>query len=88
MIHQDLAKLEAEGKPIRVGVSGAGWIGSGFVAQVAHVKGMRVSLLADTNLGAAREAFIASGVEPDDIFEAEEIGSAEDALRAGRRIAR
>jgi hypothetical protein len=27
MIHQDLAKLEAEGKPIRVGVSGAGWIG-------------------------------------------------------------
>ncbi len=24
-----------EGRPIRVGVSGAGWIGSGFVAQVA-----------------------------------------------------
>jgi predicted homoserine dehydrogenase-like protein len=86
MIHQDLAKLEAEGKPIRVGVSGAGWIGSGFVAQVAHVKGMRVSLLADTNLAAAREAFIASGVEPDDIFEAEEIGSAEDALRADKRV--
>jgi predicted homoserine dehydrogenase-like protein len=86
MLHQDLAHLESEGKPIRVGVSGAGWIGSGFVAQAAHVEGMRVALLADTDLAAAREAFIASGVEPEDIVEAEKIGPAEDALRAGKRV--
>ena len=44
MIHEDLARLDSKGKPIRVGVSGAGWIGSGFVAQVAHVKGMQVNV--------------------------------------------
>ena len=43
----ELKALETKGNPIRVGVSGAGWIGSGFVAQVAHVPGMDVTVLAD-----------------------------------------
>src|SRR3990170_1608105 len=86
MLQQDLAKREAEGKPIRVGVSGAGWIGSGFVAQVAHMAGMRVSVLADANPRLAREAFLATGLSPQDIIEAEASGPAEDALRAGKRV--
>ena len=86
MLQQDLAKREAEGKPIRVGVSGAGWIGSGFVAQVAHMAGMRVSVLADADPRQAREAFLATGLSPQDIIEAEALGPAEDALRAGKRV--
>ena len=31
MIHKELAKLEEQNRPIRVGVSGAGWIGSGGI---------------------------------------------------------
>jgi predicted homoserine dehydrogenase-like protein len=57
MIYQELAKLEAEGRPIRVGVSGAGWIGSGFVQQCSHVKGMEVTVLADDDLELARNDF-------------------------------
>ncbi len=86
MIHQDMRRLEAEGKPIRLGVSGAGWMGSGFVAQVAHVPGMEVAVLADIDTGAAREAFVASGVEGDNVVEASAPGPAMDALRAGKRL--
>jgi len=86
MIHQDLLCLKAEGRPIRVGVSGAGWIGSGFVAQVAHVPGMEVTVLADTDTRAAWEAFLATGVEREDIVEASAPGPAMDALRAGKRV--
>jgi predicted homoserine dehydrogenase-like protein len=86
MLQQELLQLEAEGHPIRVGVSGAGWIGSGFVAQVAHVPGMEVNVLADTDTRAAWEAFIATGVEREDIVEASAPGPAMDALRAGKRL--
>jgi predicted homoserine dehydrogenase-like protein len=86
MLHEELKKLDAEGRPIRVAVSGAGWIGSGFVAQVAHMPGMRVNLLADADTRLAREALISAGVEPGEVAEAEAPGPAQDALRAGKRV--
>jgi predicted homoserine dehydrogenase-like protein len=86
MIHEDLARLEAERKPIRVGVSGAGWIGSGFVAQVAHVKGMQVNLLADPDIAAARKAFQAIGITTDYLVETDDPNQAEHALRRGKFI--
>jgi predicted homoserine dehydrogenase-like protein len=86
MIKDELARLEAEGKPIRVGVSGAGWIGSGFVAQVAHVSGMQVNVLADPDLEAARQAFTAVGWSAEDIVQTDVADIAEDALRAGKKV--
>ena len=86
MIHTDLARLESEGKPIRVGVSGAGWIGSGFVAQVAHVRGMQVNVLADPDVAAARRTFQAIGLSADDLYETYDPDQAEDALRRGKFI--
>ena len=86
MIWQELARREADGRPICIGVNGAGWMGSGFVAQVARMRGMRVSVLADADTTAARQALIASGVPADSIVEAEAPGPAADALRAGRRV--
>ncbi len=61
-IRHELTRRAAAGKPIQIGVSGAGWIGSGFVAQVAHVPGMTVNVLADPDVATARHAFIAAGV--------------------------
>jgi len=86
MLRNDLLKLEAQSTPIRVGVSGAGWIGSGFVAQVAYVPGMVVSVLADGDTGLAREAFLAAGVAREAVAEASTPGAAMDALRAGKRV--
>jgi len=85
-MREELLKLQAEGNPIRVGVSGAGWMGSGFVAQMAHVPGMDVLVLADEDTQAARQAFMASGMDSQDIIEAVHPGKAMDALRAGKRV--
>jgi predicted homoserine dehydrogenase-like protein len=86
MLQQELRRLEAEGKPIRLGVSGAGWMGSGFVTQVAQVPGMEVVVLADANPAAARKALAAIGIAEEDIVEASSPGPAMDALRAGKRV--
>lgn len=85
-LRQELLRRQAEGQPIRVGASGAGWMGSGFVTAMKHVPGMEVVLLADTEVGAARAAFVATGVAGEKIVEAHTPGAAMDALRAGRRV--
>jgi predicted homoserine dehydrogenase-like protein len=86
MLYQELLRLEATDRPIRVGANGAGWMGSGFVAQMAQTTGMELVVLADTDVSAARTAFLASGLDGDDIVEAETPGAAEDALRKGKRV--
>jgi predicted homoserine dehydrogenase-like protein len=86
MIHTELSQRQAEGRPIRVGASGAGWMGSGFVAQVAKMPGMIVNVLADADTRAACEAFVAVGLAPRDVIECSQPGPAMDALRAGKRV--
>lgn len=86
MLYQDLLKLRAIGKPIRVGVSGAGWIGSGFVTQLAQVPGMQVNVLADENLVSAKKALVSSGVPVEKVVEAYSVNTAMDVLRSGKRV--
>jgi predicted homoserine dehydrogenase-like protein len=86
MLYQELQKLEADGKPIRLGVSGAGWMGSGFVRQIAQTQGMRVDVLADADTRAACEAFLACDIPRENIVEVNDVTRAMDALRAGKRV--
>lgn len=86
MLRQELLKRQAGGTPIRVGVSGAGWMGSGFVTAIKHTPGMDVTVLADTDTKAAWETFIATGIERDNIVEVDAPGPALDALRTGKRV--
>lgn len=85
-LRQELLRRQAENKPIRVGASGAGWMGSGFVAAMKHVPGMEVVLLADANTKAAWNAFLSTGLSHEDIIEASTVSRAMDALQAGRRV--
>jgi predicted homoserine dehydrogenase-like protein len=84
-LRKDLLKRESEGRPILVGANGAGWMGSGFVAQVARTKGMRIALLCDEDPGRARAALESTGVARGDIVEVSTPSQAEDAIRAGKR---
>jgi predicted homoserine dehydrogenase-like protein len=86
MLYDELKQRAAAGKPIRVAASGAGWMGSGFAAQLAHVPGMELSVLIDADLEAARAAFTATGLDSGDIMEATQTGAAMDAIRQGKRI--
>jgi len=86
MISEELEKLDSSGKPIRLGVSGAGWLGSGYVKAFSHIKGMRVDLIADPEVELAKKSFTDTGVQSDQIVEVNSPNSAMDALRKGKKV--
>ncbi|MCC0639131.1 MULTISPECIES: NAD(P)-dependent oxidoreductase [unclassified Clostridioides] len=62
-LNRKLAKLEEEGKKIKVALIGAGHMGNGMVSQMANMKGMEASIVVDINLELARKAFTDAGIE-------------------------
>lgn len=60
-----LARRQAEGRPIRVGMVGAGFQGSGIALQImTAVQGMQLCAVANRNIGAAVGLFDQVGVQP------------------------
>jgi predicted homoserine dehydrogenase-like protein len=55
-LHRLLAKRVAEGKPVRVGLIGAGKFGSMFLSQVPTTPGIEVAAIADLSPDRARAA--------------------------------
>jgi predicted homoserine dehydrogenase-like protein len=55
-LHRLLACRAAAGKPVRVALIGAGKFGSMFLAQVPHIPGIEVPIIADLDPDRAREA--------------------------------
>jgi predicted homoserine dehydrogenase-like protein len=86
MLYEELLRLESKGRRIIIGMSGAGWMGSGFVTQVSHVPGMKIAVLADTDTVRAREVFIKTGIDSGMIIETDKPGKAEDAVRGGKCV--
>jgi predicted homoserine dehydrogenase-like protein len=86
MIHHELLRRQAEGNPIRVGASAIEWMGSGFVAAMAHVPGMVVSALANANVEEAIAAYAATGIPREVIVEANTPETACDAIATGKRV--
>ncbi|MBT5413596.1 MAG: Gfo/Idh/MocA family oxidoreductase [Rhodospirillaceae bacterium] len=60
-LHRLLAARAAAGKPVRVGLIGAGKFGSMFLAQLAHTPGMDLAWIADLSPSGARAALDATG---------------------------
>lgn len=77
-----LARRQAEGNPIRVGMIGAGFQGSGIGLQImTATPGMRLCAVANRNLGAAIGVFDQTGVAPERCDSQAEL---EAAIAAGR----
>lgn len=74
-LHQLLIAREAEGRPIRVGLIGAGRFGNMYLAQSRNIPGIHVVAVADINVGRARNAFALAGW-PDELV----CDSVDDAL--------
>jgi len=55
-LHALLAARVEAGRPVRVGLIGAGKFGSMFLAQVPHVPGLAVTVIADLSPDRARAA--------------------------------
>jgi predicted homoserine dehydrogenase-like protein len=86
MIYKELQRRESEGNPIRVGASAIEWMGSGFVTAMSHMTGMELSLLANSDLNEALDAFLSTGLPRDRIVETHSPDVAEDVINSGKRV--
>jgi len=55
-IYDKLKERENDNAPIKVGVIGAGQMGSGMIAQISTIPGMEVRAISDLNINAAKKA--------------------------------
>ena len=61
---EELIKREKElGRPVRVGLAGAGQMGSGLAAQIGRIPGMSLVACADSDIKRAENALSLAGVE-------------------------
>ena len=68
-LHKRLQKRSEEGRPVGIGLIGAGKFGSMFLAQAAHTVGLRVTAIADLDPRRARRACASVGW-PEDLITA------------------
>ena len=85
-LYEQLLERQQSGRPISVGLVGAGQMGTGLVSQVAGMQGMDVTAIADIALDRARAAFKAIGIADEQIIEASTVATADEALHAGKRV--
>jgi len=65
IIDTALAKREAQGRPIRVGMIGAGFMGRGVANHIVNTKpGMRLVAIANRTLANGERAYVEAGVKP------------------------
>ncbi|HYS48955.1 MAG TPA: Gfo/Idh/MocA family oxidoreductase [Xanthobacteraceae bacterium] len=64
-LHAMLLEREAAGRPVTVGLIGAGKFGTMFLTQVRRTRGMHLVGLADLNVERARSQLAAAGWEPE-----------------------
>lgn len=86
-IRQKLAAREADGRPIGVGISGAGWLGSGLVDALRHTRGMKTVALFNPDPATAVAALQHEGqLDPSDIAVVSSESRANDAVMAGKVV--
>ena len=84
IIDKALEKRESEGKPIRVALVGAGFMGRGVALQIfqAFKKGMRLVAISNRNIDGAQRAYAEAGVSQVEIIK--NISALEQNIRQGR----
>lgn len=84
IVDRELERLEAQGRPIRVGMVGAGFMAQGIALQMLrYVPGMELVAISNRHVEKARDAYAAAG--EDDVMEATSTKALEDLVARGRR---
>ncbi len=84
-LHDELAAREATGKPVRIGLVGAGQMGTDVVAQTRMMKGIQVTIAADIDLKRAWDAY-RGGMIDASVVEARTATDADRAVAGGKRV--
>jgi predicted homoserine dehydrogenase-like protein len=85
-LNAELQQREAAGQPVRVGLVGAGQMGTDVVATAHEMVGLRVVVTADLDLERARDAYRIGLVEGE-VVVAETAAEADAAVEAGHNVA-
>ena len=79
-----LERQKQVGRPVRVGVVGAGQMGSGLIAQIERVKGMEVAVVADIAVERGVQALEKAGRK--DVQVETDLAKAAELIEAGRAV--
>lgn len=79
-----IARQAETGRPVRVGLVGAGQMGSGFIAQISRQPGMDITAVADIAADRAVTALANAGVT--DVQQSEDIAELAAAVEAGGHV--
>src|SRR4029079_12867404 len=82
MLSDRLQDLQSQGRPIEIGVIGAGVFGTQIIAQIGRMAGMRVAVVADLNAERAARALVLGGADPSHIRRADSVEAVERARLA------
>lgn len=85
-IDSKLRDLQAQGKPIQVGLIGAGQMGTDIVAQVECMVGMEIPIVVDLKTETAVTAYRIAGFKGE-VIETNDLAVAEKAIKAGEKVA-
>lgn len=85
-LNHRLKQRAAEGRPIRVGLVGAGQMGSEIVAQIGEIEGMEVAAVVDLTLKQAAEGYKGNRKKPK-VVQTDSPKEAAEAVRSGKRVA-
>lgn len=86
-LNRKLRALEEAGKPIKMGLVGAGQMGKGMVSQVMAMKGMIPAIVVDINVENAIESYTLTGIAKEDIVVTNVLSEANVAMEQGKYVA-
>jgi predicted homoserine dehydrogenase-like protein len=82
-----LARREAEGNPVRVGMIGAGFMARGIANSIFNsIPGMRLVAIANRTVDTGIRAYTEAGVAPEDVEVAETAAQLQDAINGNRYV--
>jgi predicted homoserine dehydrogenase-like protein len=85
IIDTALKKREAEGKPVRVGMIGAGFMGRGLANHIINtVPGMVLAAVSNRSIAGAKRAYVEHGA-PEPVVATKQ-GQLDDAIKAGKPV--
>lgn len=86
-LNKRLKELESQGESVKVGLVGAGLMGTGMVSQMALVKGMKPSLVVDRTTEKILKAYELAGIRKEDIVVANTLSEINMAMERGKYVA-
>ncbi len=85
-LNDELAQRNAEGNPVKIGLIGAGQMGTDVVAETSMMQGVKIVITADISLERAVKAYEIARI-PGDVVIIKSASEADAAVKAGKLVA-